>query len=123
MRLFSEETADGYQGAAGKLSVKDLNLPVLCVSQFTLYGQMKGNKPDFRLAMTGDQAREFYHQFLTEMKQSHQEDLIKNGEFGAYMQVQINNDGPVTINLESEPPQQQQKKEAQKEANQEANTQ
>merc|ERR1712173_481198 len=60
MRLFSDEAADGYQGAAGTLSVKDLSLPVLCVSQFTLYGQMKGNKPDFRLAMTGDQAREYY---------------------------------------------------------------
>merc|ERR1719495_1482506 len=115
MRLFAEETADGYQGAAGKLSVKDLNLPVLCVSQFTLYGQMKGNKPDFRHAMTGEAAKEFYAQFLAEMRQSHvQEDLIKDGQFGAYMQVQINNDGPVTINLESEPPSQQ-KKASQKE--------
>ena len=87
--------------------MKDLGLEVLCVSQFTLYCTMKGNKPDYHLAMGGDAAKDFYQQFLSEMKQGlarGQEDNVKDGEFGAYMQVQIENDGPVTIELEAKPP-------------------
>lgn len=102
LRVFDDEAT----GKRWNKSVKDLNLEVLCVSQFTLYCTMKGNKPDYHLAMAGDPAKEFYSQFLADLRKGHHEDKIKDGSFGAYMQVDIRNDGPVTIELESPAPQQ-----------------
>ena len=82
-------------------SAKDLDLEILCVSQFTLYHVMKGNKPDFHLAMGGEQSKNFYQQFLAEMRKAYSEEKVKDGLFGADMKVQIINDGPVTLELES----------------------
>ena len=63
---------------------------------------MQGNKPDFHLAMAGDKSKLFYEEFLTEMKKVHgSEEKIKNGVFGAMMEVNIVNDGPVTLELDS----------------------
>lgn len=82
-------------------SAKDLDLEILCVSQFTLYHVMKGNKPDFHLAMAGENSEQFYKEFLVEMKKAYSEDKIKDGLFGAMMEVNIVNDGPVTLELDS----------------------
>ena len=82
-------------------SAKDLGLEVLCVSQFTLYHVMKGNKPDFHLAMGGEQSKQFYEEFLAEMKKAYNNEKIKDGVFGANMQVELINDGPVTLELEA----------------------
>ena len=83
-------------------SAKDLDLEILCVSQFTLYHVMKGNKPDFHLAMAGEKSKLFYEDFLSEMKKAHSsEEKIKDGVFGAMMEVNIVNDGPVTLELDS----------------------
>ncbi|XP_033633461.1 D-aminoacyl-tRNA deacylase-like [Asterias rubens] len=82
-------------------SVKDKQLEILCVSQFTLYSILKGNKPDFHSAMAGDQSEQFYQDFLAILKKDFKPELIKDGKFGAHMQVHIQNDGPVTIMLES----------------------
>ena len=49
--------------------------------------ETQGNKPDFRQAMGGDQSKEFYDKFLLEMKKAHADDKIKNGVFGAMMDV------------------------------------
>ncbi|XP_016931023.4 D-aminoacyl-tRNA deacylase isoform X1 [Drosophila suzukii] len=95
LRLFEEE------GKRWQKSVKDLNLELLCVSQFTLYHRLKGNKPDFSAAMKGEEAQKLYNHFLERLGQSYDSSKIKDGKFGAYMQVHIENDGPVTINLES----------------------
>ena len=66
------------------------------------FKQMQGNKPDFHLAMSGDKSKLFYEEFLTEMKKAHgSEEKIKNGVFGAMMEVNIVNDGPVTLELDS----------------------
>ena len=62
---------------------------------------MKGNKPDFHLAMGGEQSKTFYENFLVEMKKAYSDSKIKNGVFGANMQVELVNDGPVTLELES----------------------
>ena len=61
--------------------------------------------PSIFIAMGGDEAKEFYLQFLWQLKQGHQEGetKVKDGQFGAYMQVHIQNDGPVTLELESLP--------------------
>ena len=51
---------DGAAGRRWASSAADLGLEILCVSQFTLYHTMKGNKPDFRLAMAGNESRLLY---------------------------------------------------------------
>jgi len=96
LRVFPDET-----GKMWTKSVKDLNLEILSVSQFTLYATLKGNKPDFHLAMKAEQSKQFYSQFLQDLKKSYQEDKIKDGVFGAMMDVEIINEGPVTLELDS----------------------
>ena len=56
--------------------------------------------------MTGEEAKDYYAQFLNELMKSHPggSEKIKNGQFGAVMQVNIQNDGPVTLELEALPP-------------------
>lgn len=93
-----------------KKSVVDKNFEVLCVSQFTLQAVLKGNKPDYHLAMGGEQSKAFYGDFLQAMKSAYKPDAIKDGKFGAYMQVHIQNDGPVTISLETPLPKPMQQK-------------
>ncbi|XP_036426346.1 D-aminoacyl-tRNA deacylase 1 [Colossoma macropomum] len=96
LRVFEDEN-----GRAWSRSVMDKELEVLCVSQFTLQCILKGNKPDFHSAMPAELAQPFYNNILEQMKSAYKPELIKDGQFGAYMQVQIQNDGPVTIHLES----------------------
>ncbi|KAM7360201.1 D-aminoacyl-tRNA deacylase [Cochliomyia hominivorax] len=96
LRLFEDQSGKRWQK-----SVQDEKFEILCVSQFTLYHRLKGNKPDFHLAMQGEQAQQLYQKFLKRLGQMYEEDKIKDGKFGAYMQVHIQNDGPVTIELES----------------------
>ncbi|KAB5583894.1 hypothetical protein PHYPO_G00101080 [Pangasianodon hypophthalmus] len=96
LRLFEDEN-----GCAWKHSVMDKGLEVLCVSQFTLQCTLKGNKPDFHSAMAADFAQPFYNNILEQLRIAYKPELIKDGQFGAYMQVHIQNDGPVTIYLES----------------------
>jgi D-tyrosyl-tRNA(Tyr) deacylase len=72
----------------------------------------KGSKPDFHLAMKSDQSKEMYHQFLSILASMYDGHTctrnewkghahIKDGQFGAMMQVALVNDGPVTIMLDS----------------------
>lgn len=82
-------------------SVKDKGLELLCVSQFTLHSHLKGNKLDFHNAMEASRSQEFYNGFLDKLRQQYHPDMIKDGRFGAMMKVNIENDGPVTIILES----------------------
>ena len=96
LRMWEDEA-----GRRWAKSAKDLDYEILCVSQFTLYHVMKGNKPDFHLAMAGEKSKLFYEEFLSEMKKAHSEEKIKDGVFGAMMEVNIVNDGPVTLELDS----------------------
>lgn len=82
------------------LSLIDVKGELLVISQFTLYGDCrKGRRPNFMEAQGGDEAKKLYEEFLKLLKMS---DLkVESGEFGADMKVQINNDGPVTIMLDS----------------------
>ncbi|XP_045218361.1 D-aminoacyl-tRNA deacylase 1 isoform X1 [Macaca fascicularis] len=99
LRVFEDES-----GKHWSKSVMDKQYEILCVSQFTLQCVLKGNKPDFHLAMPTDQAEGFYNSFLEQLRKTYRPELIKDGKFGAYMQVHIQNDGPVTIELESPAP-------------------
>ena len=58
-------------------SVKDLGLEILCLSQITLYHSLKGNKPDFHLAMQPEQSKAFYESFLEELRKNYRKDLVK----------------------------------------------
>ena len=82
------------------LSIKDVEGEILVISQFTLYGDCrKGRRPNFMNAMGGNLAEEFYEKFVSLLKESGLK--IETGEFGADMKVDIQNDGPVTILLDS----------------------
>ncbi|KAM3622937.1 uncharacterized protein V6R79_005059 [Siganus canaliculatus] len=96
LRLFDDEN-----GRAWSKSVMDRDFEVLCVSQFTLQCILKGNKPDFHTAMPAELSQPFYNSILENLRTTYKPELIKDGKFGAYMQVHIQNDGPVTIELNS----------------------
>jgi D-tyrosyl-tRNA(Tyr) deacylase len=86
---------------AWDLSVMQSNHSVLCVSQFTLDCRFQGNKPDFSKAMAPQAAKEFYENFLENLKAAYMPDRIQDGVFGAKMKVTLENDGPVTVILDS----------------------
>ena len=82
------------------LSVKDVGGEVLLVSQFTLYGDTsKGFRPSFTLAARPETAKPLYDYAAEYLKE--QGVVVKKGVFGADMQIEQHNDGPVTILLEN----------------------
>lgn len=77
------------------LSVRDVEGELLCVSQFTLYGDArKGNRPSFVDAAPPELAQPLYEHVRAALG-------AQGGEFGAHMQVALVNDGPVTLLLEA----------------------
>ena len=76
------------------------NYEILLVSQFTLYSVMKGNKPDFHQALGSEDAIKLYETMIKKLKENYKKDKIQTGKFGEMMQVEIVNEGPVTIELE-----------------------
>ena len=83
------------------LSVSDISGDLLIVSQFTLFADTKkGNRPSFIRSARPEQARPLYEYFLSQLKKEFS-GKIENGVFGANMQVELINDGPVTIIMDS----------------------
>ncbi len=81
------------------LSVADINLEILIVSQFTLYGDTsRGTRPSFTESAPADIAQNYYNKLITELKKSNLK--IATGQFQAHMKVTSINDGPVTIILD-----------------------
>lgn len=96
LRIFEDENQKM------NLSVKDVNGEVLIISQFTLYGDAKkGNRPSYSKAAKLELADKLYKLFIDEMKRHIGDSKIKQGVFGAMMEVKIINDGPVTLLVES----------------------
>ena len=84
------------------LSLKDVDGEVLIISQFTLYGETaKGNRPSFIEAAKPEEAIPLYEKFITRVQNNLAKDKVKTGIFGAMMSVEIINDGPVTVIVES----------------------
>ncbi len=80
------------------LSVKDIQGGLLLVPQFTLAAETKtGNRPGFSTAMHPEQSKPLFDYFLKIARAQHP--IVSQGEFGAYMQVSLCNDGPVTFLL------------------------
>jgi D-aminoacyl-tRNA deacylase len=85
---------------AGKmnLSLKEVNGSLLLVSQFTLYGDCsKGRRPSFIEAMRPEKAAPLYHYAIDKARSILGEGRIATGEFGADMQLDFCNDGPITL--------------------------
>lgn len=84
------------------LSIKDVQGSILVVSQFTLYADLSvGRRPSFLKAAKPDPANRLYRHFVDKLKSLGIKD-VQTGEFGNYMSVEIVNDGPVTIWMDSE---------------------
>jgi D-aminoacyl-tRNA deacylase len=91
LALRAFEDADGRMS----LSVVDAGGELLCVSQFTLYGDTrKGNRPSYVEAAPADEAEPLYERVRAALG-------AQGGVFGAHMQVELVNDGPVTLLLET----------------------
>jgi len=83
------------------LSIKDINGEIIVVSQFTLHAKTKkGNRPSYIKAANPKQAEPLYEEFISLLK-NESKVSVQSGVFGANMQVDIVNDGPVTIIIDS----------------------
>lgn len=95
LRIFEDENGKT------NLGLKDVNGELLLISQFTLYANCKkGNRPSFTDAQTPEEANRLYEYIIEKCK--NEISVVEQGEFGADMKVELLNDGPFTIILDSD---------------------
>lgn len=95
MRIFSDK--EGMMN----LSIREVRGSFLVVSQFTLFGSTKkGNRPSFIRSARPEQAEPLYNQFVHQLSLESGL-LVRTGQFGADMKIELINDGPVTLFLDS----------------------
>ena len=93
LRIFTDEN-----GKMNK-SIQDIDGNLLLVPQFTLYANTKKNRPSFHKALSSDKATKLFDYFTLKCSESVN---VETGQFGAIMNVNLINNGPVTILLEKE---------------------
>ncbi|MCF8346383.1 MAG: D-tyrosyl-tRNA(Tyr) deacylase [Bacteroidales bacterium] len=95
LRIFSD--AEGKMN----LSIQDIHGEALVVSQFTLHASIKkGNRPSWIRAADPPIAQPMYNKFVIQLQQLIQKKVV-TGEFGAHMEVELLNDGPVTLIIDT----------------------
>ena len=96
LRVFDDEN-----GVMNKSILQNPEMEILLVSQFTLFASTKkGNRPSYIRASKPDFAVPMYEKFIAELSRQLGKE-VKTGVFGAYMQVSLVNDGPVTISIDT----------------------
>lgn len=96
LRVFDDEN-----GVMNESILQNPEMEILLVSQFTLFASTKkGNRPSYIRASKPDFAVPMYEKFIAELSQQLGKE-VKTGVFGAYMQVSLVNDGPVTICIDT----------------------
>ena len=94
LRIFEDENSKT------NLSLKDVNVEILSISQFTLYADIrKGNRPSFINSLKPDQANILYQKFNQKIREIGF--IVKEGVFGADIKINLINDGPFTIMVDS----------------------
>jgi D-tyrosyl-tRNA(Tyr) deacylase len=95
LRVFND------QEGVMNLSVTDVDGEILVVSQFTIHAKTKkGNRPSYIMAANPDIAIPLYNHFITRLE-AEQKKSVSSGIFGAMMKVSLENDGPVTIIIDT----------------------
>ncbi|MFC2103871.1 D-aminoacyl-tRNA deacylase [Bacteroidota bacterium] len=95
LRIFDDQTG------IMNLSIKEIDGEILAISQFTLHAKVKkGNRPSYQQAAKPEVSVPIYNQFIEQLGLDIGKE-IKTGVFGAYMKVGLENDGPVTIIIDT----------------------
>lgn len=112
-KLLKTKLWDSVDGSPWKASAVELGFQILLVSQFTLYHQFKGTRPDFHDAATHEEAKTLYTLFLSRLEAEYLKmrgnqkietpelKFVQPGSFGNYMNIEMTCDGPVTLVIES----------------------
>lgn len=83
MRLFEDENQKRWAKSASQLG-----LEIMCVSQFTLYCKLKGNKPDFHQALPSEESNTLYNKLLSELKIMYNPLLVKGTKFAPTLYIE-----------------------------------
>ena len=95
LRIFNDEAG------VMNLSIKDVDGEILAISQFTLHAKTKkGNRPSYIQAAKPDVSIPIYEQFINQLSFNLGK-TVQTGEFGAHMKITLENDGPVTILIDT----------------------
>ena len=90
-----------YSNNMMNISLKDSDGSAIVVSQFTLHAKIrKGNRPSYVKAANSDVAKSLYEQFINQFE-ADLEKKVQSGKFGANMKVELTNDGPITIIIDT----------------------